>query len=519
MHLSLERESTTTEGTFRTVLWVVSLFIFIAPFNGGSNRPVAYLYLEAIAVVVIALTAWHGRVCQRLNAMPRLLLAAIGVWLVTPVLQLLPLPVSLVEIAAARELVREVWTFVGHAPGWATISIYPAATELSALLLLVPLAAFLVGNWLPWAVVRKLLLVWLGVVLLQATLGLLQVGGLRTWSGTGGAIDIANGMYPNRNHLAGLLAMSIPIWIALVNLAGARVESASTRQREAGVDRKRSLQGLGIGAALIVGLALIFTRSRAGIACGVVAFAFAYLTLAMRSPKQSSLWVALAGFVTLIALAVMVGMAPVIDRFNSLEDLRPQMLASSFDAGLAYLPFGSGLGTFPDAHQPFQHGHSTWVDFAHNDYVHAFVEGGLLAVLMVMLAFVAYGQQCKVLVAQRFVEPTQFVQGCAGVSVLAMAMHSLVDFNLRIPANALYFSFLAGIFFRTVPAVAVLQPRKRARMSGSSAPADPYAGRAFAVAATIVTATLFATATGFADCHNVERDRCASSTCRFSWRR
>jgi hypothetical protein len=106
---------------------------------------------------------------------------------------------------------------------------------------------------------------------------------------------------------------------------------------------------------------------------------------------------------------------------------------------LAYLPFGSGLGTYPDAHQPFQFDYPTWVNFAHNDYAQAFVESDLLAIAMIGLAFVAYVMQWQRLLTHRFAHPIHLFQACAGISVFALLLHSLVDFNLRIPANALFF--------------------------------------------------------------------------------
>ena len=41
----------------------------------------------------------------------------------------------------------------------------------------------------------------------------------------------------------------------------------------------------------------------------------------------------------------------------------------------------------------------------------------------------------------------QHLQLAAGLGMLAMLVHAAVDFNFHIPANALYFSFLAGVFF------------------------------------------------------------------------
>jgi hypothetical protein len=43
--------------------------------------------------------------------------------------------------------------------------------------------------------------------------------------------------------------------------------------------------------------------------------------------------------------------------------------------------------------------------------------------------------------------PISFVRIAAGISLLLMGLHGLIDFNLHIPANAAFFAFLAGIFF------------------------------------------------------------------------
>jgi hypothetical protein len=40
-----------------------------------------------------------------------------------------------------------------------------------------------------------------------------------------------------------------------------------------------------------------------------------------------------------------------------------------------------------------------------------------------------------------------YLQVSAGIALLAVAVHGAFDFNFHIPANALYFAFLAGVFF------------------------------------------------------------------------
>ena len=59
---------------------------------------------------------------------------------------------------------------------------------------------------------------------------------------------------------------------------------------------------------------------------------------------------------------------------------------------------------------------------------------------------------------------------CSGVKrigMLAMLVHAWADFNFHIPANAIYFSFLAGVFFHRETAHAPA-PSQAARSAGRS---------------------------------------------------
>ncbi|MBL8253951.1 MAG: O-antigen ligase domain-containing protein, partial [Candidatus Competibacter sp.] len=43
--------------------------------------------------------------------------------------------------------------------------------------------------------------------------------------------------------------------------------------------------------------------------------------------------------------------------------------------------------------------------------------------------------------------PFRFAQVGAGIALLLLMLHGLTDFNLRIPANAVFAAFLAAVFF------------------------------------------------------------------------
>ena len=57
-----------------------------------------------------------------------------------------------------------------------------------------------------------------------------------------------------------------------------------------------------------------------------------------------------------------------------------------------------------------------------------------------------------------------------------MLLHSLVDFNLRIPANAVFTAFLAAIFFHRPPSDDERRrPSRRQEAAGESKPPPVYA--------------------------------------------
>jgi O-antigen ligase len=85
------------------------------------------------------------------------------------------------------------------------------------------------------------------------------------------------------------------------------------------------------------------------------------------------------------------------------------------------------------------------VRFAHNDYLQALAELGLVG-FAILLAGI-YGVSAQIFKGiARLVEPDRrlLVIAC-GASVVAILLHSLVDFNLHIPANAMTLAWIAGV--------------------------------------------------------------------------
>jgi O-antigen ligase len=121
---------------------------------------------------------------------------------------------------------------------------------------------------------------------------------------------------------------------------------------------------------------------------------------------------------------------------------------------------GWGLGTFPIVYPQFRSFYSMFfVNEAHNDYLQLLVEIGLagfsIAVWFMIVVFRAAKGKLK--------NWTETARGAVTVAslvgILGILMHSFLDFNLQIPANAALFYVLCGI-----AAAAPLQESKRRKV-------------------------------------------------------
>jgi len=132
------------------------------------------------------------------------------------------------------------------------------------------------------------------------------------------------------------------------------------------------------------------------------------------------------------------------------------------------LPIGSGPGNYPDIFPAFQTLElgSWFINHAHNDYLEWLFEGGVLFVALILLLLVLYVRQWTRVWSGNEWSRFQFVQVAAGIGLLLLLLHSLSDFNLHIPANITYFSFLAGVFFSAPGGrVESIRPRRRRTLS------------------------------------------------------
>jgi O-antigen ligase len=244
------------------------------------------------------------------------------------------------------------------------------------------------------------------------------------------------GPYVNRNHFAGFVELVFPV--ALVPLVLGKV-------------RKERWAVVAIFGLLPIG-ALFLSASRGGI----ISFAsqVGVLILMMLVRRSAGKHALAGGLVLLLAFLLVswLGVRQVLDRFSSLQSLevtsgkRASMRQDTWRIFLDHPGVGTGLGTiqtvFP-AYETLYDGKI--VNHSHNDYLEALAEtgvaGGVCCVWFIGVLF--YRSLRQVLQLDKSFAAALHLSGL--VACIGLLVHSFVDFNLHIPANALLFLLMAHL--------------------------------------------------------------------------
>jgi len=237
------------------------------------------------------------------------------------------------------------------------------------------------------------------------------------------------GPYVNRNHFAGFAELIIPV--ALVPLVLGKV--------------RRERVFLVALFAVVPIVSLILSASRGGIVSFGVEMVILFVLLLIR--RAQSRYVIAGGMVLLIAAIAVswIGVQQVLARFSgqNLEvsvGKRAAMRSDTWRIFLDHPILGTGLGTLEMVFPPYDSLYDgKVVNHAHNDYLEALAETGVVGGLCcAWFLGVLSINALKGIASQEnsFGSALNLsgIVGCSGILV-----HSLVDFNLHIPANALLF--------------------------------------------------------------------------------
>jgi O-antigen ligase/tetratricopeptide (TPR) repeat protein len=281
--------------------------------------------------------------------------------------------------------------------------------------------------------------------------------------------------FANRNHLAGYMEMALSLTIGLVIAA-----------------RRAWLKVLLGFLVLALCVALTLSLSRGGWISASVALGCMVCLYVMGRKGHYRRWIIGVVAVATVVVLTVLASTPVIDRLETLthgEDRgtregRPAVWAKTVDLIKDHPLLGTGPGTFAVAFTPYRPaGINSHYYYAHNDYLHVISETGLLTAGIILWLMVAlFGTATKKIKAARS-RLTLGITLCGLGGMVALMVHSLVDFNLHIMANATVFAVLARLVLSPTGALSTTV-RSRSRFQVSTSPSMSFT-KAVATAAII----------------------------------
>lgn len=414
-----------SRGTDRAAVVALVVLVAVALAAGGGPRGTgdAIVQLAALPVVALALLraprALHGRWHR---AFAVLLLAALAVVL----LQLVPLPFELWRTLGPRHALAQHLVLAGEGRGWRPLSIDPAATVRVAASLAVFIAAWTLATSLTRDALTRVLQLTLMLALPLALLGFAQAAaGAHAWRPYDYHHPIgAIGTFANRNHFAALMAMLGPLAFAF----------GTQSQRTHGPARAYAWHALGV--FFLLAAALSFSRAGSALALIAVLASGGVLMRGMRIASSLR---------TAVAVALSLGTATAVYAWDGLarrlaqdpaDDLRWQYLRNGIETLQAYMPFGSGAGSFASAYAPFEpvtemvH---VYAGRAHNDALQTLIELGIAGALLLVatIAITVWFGVRTIPIGENHHSDQDSPARVIGVVVWVPLLHSLVDYPLR----------------------------------------------------------------------------------------
>jgi len=248
------------------------------------------------------------------------------------------------------------------------------------------------------------------------------------------------GPYVNHNHFAGLMEMLIPL-AAVYVLSRPRAYPA------------RLLLGFAVSVAVA---SVLLSGSRGGLIALVAEVLILTVILLRRAPGRRSAAAGVLGIVLAASLFLWMDQGDILKRFSTVASLTRTPEATfgerrwvALDAlrMFRHRPFtGVGLGSFETAYPPYRSFPSDFEwDHSHNDYAEALAETGLTGLVLMLASLVFLLGMAFRNLRERLRHEQGWMQLGAALGCCGLLVHSLVDFNLHIPANAAWFAFCAGL--------------------------------------------------------------------------
>jgi len=244
----------------------------------------------------------------------------------------------------------------------------------------------------------------------------------------------ATGTFVNRNHFANFLAISAPIALFCFF------------SRNSGESVKSFVYVLAITYMIITLSAVLTSQSRMGVTALMVGLMVwvVYFFKSIKSVESSVTYmryVVVSIIVALLAWVLWFGFEDVLYRFlnGEMSDARSEFRQTMYSLPIKAWILGIQPGVFPDVYSYYADSDTNVrLSHAHNDYLEFFLEIGVIGSTLFILS-------CFPKVLAIFNAGKSYFKALSVPVIMVMLIHSLVDFNMHIPSNAVYFFIAVGL--------------------------------------------------------------------------
>ena len=440
------------------LLWLLVIVIIWLPWPLGSNRMLFWTLTELVVALMSLIWLWQYFLGKTpltqsfITAKPVLVMWF--AWILYIALQLIPLPMGIISILspqayAIHSMVNAEWATLSVAPYLTALSLFKTVCyfQLFALVLLLAPSREQLKVIIYALIVSGLIQALYGILMVSNNLDRLFFSEFflensPTYPGK------VSGGFTNRSHMANYMAICVAMGLGL--LISQMRESTTKNIRAhflALIEWLLSPKAFVRFSILLMSAALIMTHSRMGNAAfftSLLVTSFIALFCFLKgkhSPRKAVILISSLIVLDVLLMGSVVGLDKVVDRIEKTSIKTEWRYQSNIDA-LAYWQdyplLGSGLGTFE---VPFQQYKTPDIKsyhraFAHNDYLQFATETGVVGILLLMSIVIF-----TLFKAIRTLYSTQ-VPLLRGISfsvvmvIIIMIVHSTVEFNLQIFANA-----------------------------------------------------------------------------------
>ncbi|MEG3123102.1 O-antigen ligase family protein [Sphingomonas sp. GB1N7] len=439
---------------------LVPAYLLACLLLGGASAAgfIANLTLQLIALPLIGWSLWH-LIQSGVAPQVRTALALGGALVAIALFQLIPLPPAMWTLLPGREAIAKGYGLIGVPLPWLPLTLAPDRALASLLWLLPAFATFLgivaIGAFRARSIAAVIVLV---------TLTSIVIGALQVVDGTESAyfyeitnFGLAVGFFANSNHNATLLLVCIPFLAALQT----SVLSRGTKSRSASAIRL-----LTVAMYILIFVGLLLNSSLAGIGLSVPVALSTWLVFGKQRPalrKPLAIVTIVATIATIVTIAVGPFGNNLFGQQNAnVEASRQTSFALTWQAAREFFPVGSGIGSFQSVyhmHEQLPSVTSTFMNHAHSDWLELLLETGLPGMVLAVAFLVWAAARARAIWKA---ESRDYFAQAAIIAIIAIALHSLVDYPLRTAA-------LSAVFFACVALITGARPYVRRQRTISSA--------------------------------------------------